>query len=636
MPRLNRRGSILFLTLMFLVLINLFAVAFWKLVPVELHSAKRHQLETEAYFASDAGVAEALAWLEYTAGEGNIDNFFNNNGTVNPDGHLTVTRTGQMGTWTWETEIIPGPETFGNNGGLTPNPLRVYQIRSVARRPGSLTGNEQYREIHAWVRQRSFTDFNWGNMATAGQDLWLFMDTFRLGGDYHTNGKGLLQINNGNFWSNSTAAIGGDFTFVQGVNNPSLNRFVDGIQYSAWGADNVPYWTSGGQAGDPRGNRYEKITAGGRAGVRQTDAVEMPLNTDSIAFGVWGNTPPTTSLTNADKIFGASSVVSAKINGATPGGAATNGIWIDGNVNQIEFRTNTNTASDDPVDDNQIIRVYQGTNANRYLEITHVTGRNYTIPTGYAVEGGTHANGAVLSPNDNGGKGYTVIRNVTDQAANRKLVVYADQTNGAIYSTGDVLGVRGIVKGRRSVGVSTDTGNATAKDRTIRINGELLYAGVNRGDVPDSTDNTLGLIGYAVRMRDTAASAAPTDAQPQLGLMWPTRQSRTVANPHYLYCSIFAGRRNDPMRNASGNTPTLSGGGFGSMSPDTSGLGQGHMVLFGSITEGIRQWKGTGTTGGNTYAFHIDPNLKVAQPPFFPTLPKFDMLTWEEKSVFSY
>lgn len=60
------------------------------------------------------------------------------------------------------------------------------------------------------------------------------------------------------------------------------------------------------------------------------------------------------------------------------------------------------------------------------------------------------------------------------------------------------------------------------------------------------------------------------------------------------------------------------------------------MSLYGSITEGIRQWKGTGYTAGNSYEFHIDSNLDNAQPPFFPTLPEFDVLTWEEKSVFSY
>ena len=271
MPRLNRKGSVLFLTLMFMVLINLFAVAFWKLVPVELHSAKRHQLETEAYFASDAGVAESIGFIEYIAAQGNMDNYFNNNGVINEDGHLVLKRSGQMGTWTWETEVIPGPETFGNNGGLTPNPIRVYQIKSIAKRPGMAGGKEQYREIHAWVRQRSFTDNNWGIMATAGQDLWLFMDSFKLDGDYHTNGKGLLQINSANFWNNTSPAIGGKFSFVQGVDNPNLNRYVDGVQYSAWGAANVPYQTSGSQAGEPVAGRYEKITAAGRAGVRQTD-----------------------------------------------------------------------------------------------------------------------------------------------------------------------------------------------------------------------------------------------------------------------------------------------------------------------------------------------------------------------------
>lgn len=50
--RQKARGSILLLTLFFLVLISLFAVAFWKIVPVELHSAQRHKDDTPRLLCS--------------------------------------------------------------------------------------------------------------------------------------------------------------------------------------------------------------------------------------------------------------------------------------------------------------------------------------------------------------------------------------------------------------------------------------------------------------------------------------------------------------------------------------------------------------------------------------------------------
>lgn len=663
----RKRGSVLALTLLFLVLISLFAMAFWRLVPVELHSAKKQMLETEAYFASDGGIVDSLEFLRSVTAAGNVDNYFNSNGVINADGHRALTRTGTVNGWTWTAEIVPGPETFGHADNTAPNPLRVYQIVSTARRPGISGDSHQYRRVSAWVRQKTFADKNWAlsEYSATAQPLWLFMDTFTLGGDYHTNGPGLLRIEDSDLWSNSGPAIQGDFSFHVPSNNPTLG-YVDGVRYSSWGANNVPYWiTAGPQQGEARGNRYEKISGNGKAGIKSTGRREMPLNTDSVSFGAWGGPPPTTALTNGQMPFGAASTVKAAINGAAPGGEAQNGIYIQGTVRQIEYRTTSNNPTDtNPADDNQIIRVYQSNSgANPYMEVTHVTGANFTIPNTATVVGSTHPPGTVLTPSANDGKGYTVIRNVIDTNGNgtistaeresAQVVVYNGQTNGALFvaptpgspNTGDVLGVRGIVKGRRTIGVSTDTGNSTSKDQEIIVNGHITYAGTNPYDpdeedrIPQSNESMLGLIGYAVRVKDDAGSSpstAPTEANPKLGLMYPARNTFNKNNPLYIYASIFAGRRSDPAMSFSGDNPILQGGGFGSMSPGNASFGKGHMVVYGSITEGIRQWKGTGDTAGNHYEFKLDPNLEQIQPPFFPTLPDYDIIAWQEESVFSY
>jgi hypothetical protein len=652
----NKRGSVLFLTLLFLVLINLFAVAYWKLVPVELHSAKRHQMETEAYFASDAGVVDCLGFLEDVAADGNLDNFFNNNGVVNGDGHLVLSRSGDINGWTWEAEIIPGPETFGHNDTTVPNPKRVYKIEAVAKRPGITGNSQQYRKITTWVKQKSFIDKNWGNMAGVG-NLYLFMDTFRLDGDYHTNGKAILLIDNSNYWNQSEPSIGGDLTFADPVENPSLGM-VDGVEYSNWGAGTVPYHTSGANETQPRDNRYDTISGNGRSGVKSVQALTMPENTDSVAFGVWGDTPPTGPLTNAQKLFGGggNDDLSLALNGAIPGDAFRNGIYIDDEVAQIEFSTTSakytdggDPSADDPSDDNQIIRIYRDDNTagprnydenshtqsenqvdgdpNKYVEITHVTGRNFTIPPGATVVNGTHPVNTTLFPTDNDNKGWTVVRN----ASTNEYAIFKEQGNGAIYCSQDIEGVRGIVKGRRTVAVATDTGNSTANDHSIIINGDLLYAGTPAGDPPAAGGDTmLGLIGYSVRMRGQGGNS-PTDADPQFGRMFPRRNQTTISDPNYLYTSIFAGRNGDPN-----HSTILRGGGFGSMDPRDNDFGNGRLYVFGSITEGVRQHKGTGSVAGNGYEFHEDENLDNFQPPFFPALPQFEVLSWEEKSVFSY
>lgn len=664
--RKNKKGSVLFLTLLFLVLINLFAVAFWKLVPVEMHSAKRHYLETQAYFASDAGIVDTLAFLEDLASQGNMDNYIDSNGVVNDEGHRVIRRTGTMGEWNWQCDVVPGPETYGNSDFTTPNPLRVFKLESMATRDGISSDSHRYREVSAWIKQRSFADFNW-NCSEYDEDspLFLFMNNFKLGGTYRTNGPALLRIRSSdNFWSNSEAAIGGELLFAVSKNHPNLG-LVDGVQYSDGGSnsdgptwsgsgDSYPYHLSGGNAGQPRGSRYEKLVPEGRAGIRHTDRVEMPVNTDNIAYGVWGGDAPA-NVPWADTIFGDNtSNVRAAINGATPGSPARNGIFIQGDVSQIDFSVTNDTPNSPAIDadakihptddENQIIKIYQGNGNDDYIQIEHVMGKPYTVPAGVPagnVQGAVP--GQVLDHQANSGKGWTVVKNEGGNLASDnddKYVIYQEQTNGAIYATGDINGVRGTVLGRRTVAVSTDTGNAIARDKTIRINGDLLQAGTPAGESPRTERDMLGLIAYDVRMAHEGASSAPTNNDPRLGQMYPRRNQTSPSNPNYLYVSIFAGRRNDPKE---GETrvdgvqgATEFGGGFGSQHPWNTSHGKGHMVLFGSITEGIRQWKGTGDIAGNSYEFYLDSNLQQVQPPFFPSLPSFDILTWEEKSVFSY
>lgn len=603
-----------------MVLISLFAVAFWRIIPVELHSAQRYKDDTRAYYAADAGVVDCLGYLETATIAGNVDQLFADIGDYDANNDLTIKRTGKLDGWTWTANITPGIGTYGYHDTSSPNPIRVYRIDSVASR-----GNKKYRSITAWVSQDSFGGKNWTvNRGAKGNELWLNMATFRLGGDYHTNDRARISIPNKNFWNNSQPAIGGKVTF----SDLYTANAADFVQYNSSDANLLPYDPGTGKSIP---GRYEKISAHGRLGIQATSKLELPKNTDSVAFGTWGGTPPNpgelaSGAAAAGAFFGtgnSANGVNARINGATPGGEARNGIYVEGDVDQIDFEM---------VNSNQLMRIDQG---DHEIEVTFVT-NSFTLPAGANVNGAVIPGSQSLSGADNDGRGFTVVR----KAGTNQYKVYQGQTNGAVYVTGDVHGIRGTVKGRRTVATMTGEGDATSLDREIRITGPLLYAGTTPGEPPASAEDQLGLISYAVRMGKTQASAAPTASNNRDGQMWPKRNTTSPSNPHYLYCSIFAGRNSDP--NWDTTSPMENAGGFGVEDPGSSSLGPGHMVLFGSLTEGVRQQKGTfnSSTGdsvsGYSYAFYEDPNLKQTQPPFFPTLPRYYVISWQEKAVFAY
>lgn len=605
----TRQGNILILTLFFMIMISFFAIAYWKLIPVDLHTAQRHKDDTRTYYAADAGLVDSLGFLGKRTSAGNIDQIFADSGQLDAAGNRIFKREGQLDGIRWVATITPGPQTYGYVGVDSPNPLRVYKIESVA-----YIGNTKYRSVSAWVNQDTFAKKNWlVNRGASSTVLWLNFQTFRLGGDYHTNDFLRFNIPSSSFWSGSApAAVGGELT------SPKTYSSGDGVEYNNWDANFLPY----NAAGNPIAGRYEKLTALGRTGV-QTGVSELtlPNNTDSVAFGTWGDTPPAPgSLSASTAVFGDTGV-NVRINGATPGSDAKNGLYVEGSVDQIDLEV---------INNNQRIRIDQG---NHEVEVTFVT-NTFTIPAGSNVQGATA--GQTLQGTANGGRGYTVIR----KAGTNQYKVYNDQTNGAIYVTGDVNGIRGVTKGRRTVATMTGTEGNGTNDRRISITGELTYAGTTPGQAPATATDQLGLITYAVKMDADQASAAPNSSDNQDGKMWPNRNTRSTANPHYLYCSIFAGRNNDSRANASDGASTA--GGFGVDGYSDSSKGAGHMMMFGSLTEGVRLAKGqfnssTGLgTSGYSYSFMEDPNLEQVQPPFFPSLPTYEVISWEEKSVFAY
>lgn len=637
----QQRGSILVLTLFFMVVLSFFAIAFWKLIPVELHQANRHKMDTAAYYAADNGVSDTILWLAQRTAQGNIDPEFD-------DG--AITRSGTLDGWTWEAQIIPGPETWGAPGVTASNPIRCYRIDCVA----SL-GNQKYRKVSVWAMQRSFAEYGWYfDKFAAGTELWLNLANFRLDGRYHTNEQLLLYTTGNGFSWAGDAAFSDRATFRQRTSSGASGLGdVDGVRYNSWTAAALPYSTS---TGDPVPGRYERISTQGRLGLQSSSEVNMPESSDKVKEGAWGedgplgNTPPIAPLGTSSSFFG--SGVNARIN-ANMGEDANSGIYIEGNVDQVEYTLRDAAGSTVPqavVADktnpnpplvNQNVRIRQGSNI---IGVTYVKDASMTIPPGSIVNGvSIGATAQTLSGTDNSGTGHTVVEEL-DSSGNprspRRFVRYNRQTNGVIYATGNVDGVRGVVRGRRTLATEADTGSSTSRDKIIRINGELLYAQTERGERPISTADQLGLISYAVRMKSTQHSSATTAPTINQGGMFPLRSQTTSANPHLLYCSIFAGRKGDPSVNWANQQGMITGGGFGvegsSSTSDDIALGHGFMNVFGSLSEGVRQRKGTIDTAGYNYSNVYDTNLRLAQPPYFPSLPEYRVQLWEEQSYYSY
>lgn len=677
------KGSILILTIFFISVIALLATAFWSFIPYEMHSARRFKEDTKSYFAADAGIVDSINWLSKLTGTGDIDKPFQSGGTDSPFNSGTPTqvdytriiknssgqaldsdgnpladptvdlpdtetvkawayvRKGKLGDWDWTATIIPDQETVGNNayGSSTQQSFRMYRIDSVA----SLNDKE-YRSISTWVVQDGFRNRNWLNNSVAANSspLWLNLTNFKLGGNYHTNGMLRLNVPT-NFWNNTSPAVGRQLTFSEDSSN-SQSR--DGVEYNDWDQTKLPFNKADGK---PVGDRYEKISGYGRAGIQRVQRLAMPSNTQNVAAGAWGDETLPSSTNPSDAVFGANAV-RAYVNkdGGTPAtkgsDEAINGIYLDGNdIDQIQM---------DVVNGNQRVLIEQrdGSNQRRILEVTYVKDGNFTAygSGNINVDGNSISSGKTFSGTDNNGSGWTILRNVgTDN-----YVTYKGQTNGVIYSTSDINGVRGVVKGRRTIAVQTDTGNNTALDRTIKIDGALTYSGTTPGQQPATANDMLGLIGYAVRVTRGNTNTAPntpvatsSNKSPAVNTynlrsdaLFPQRSSFTQASPLYLYCSIFAGRDNDPRRFYTNASETA--GGFGVEDYDDNA--PGFMKFYGALIEGVRQAKGTfnSSTGQNStgiaYAFEEDQNLRTAQPPYFFTLDHYIVVSWEEKSVFVY
>ncbi|MCA9791711.1 MAG: hypothetical protein KC910_07945, partial [Candidatus Eremiobacteraeota bacterium] len=207
------------------------------------------------------------------------------------------------------------------------------------------------------------------------------------------------------------------------------------------------------------------------------------------------------------------------------------------------------------------------------------------------------------------------------------FTTYQGVGNGVVYATSDIDNLWGTNKGRRTV--VCEQNKSTSTYGTIRIGGwqndstgtisksagqkGLLAYGVSDAnhdgvlDAPSTAANALGLVAYDVSVSSSLKGSGWSYSHPS-------------NNPLYLYCSVVAG---------------MSGrGGSYSVESYNSG-GAGYAYRYGSrIQVEAGAW---GTTSGHGLIMgtsYFDEASAVSPPPYFPALPTFSVVTYEDVPVF--
>lgn len=336
----RKRGSILLLALFFMFTLFLMSVAFFKLLPVELHSASRSSRDMKAHYVANGAVNNAIEWLGLQAGvmdQSMLDSNYNT--TYNPSAPITID-----GDWAWTTRIDVNP----TGGGL-------YDITSRA-----YWRSKPYREVRATVQQDTFAKYalfidRWpsGN-SDPRNDLIFTLGDAGIQGPFHTNDFFNLKAPTSSYftstgipWASGSQAR---LTYVRSM--PDSQSTLDP------GIGDGQRWYGGNYMGDtdsatpfdnldgsPNTGAYARLVEGGRERLNRVEHINLPPDQANLRALSWRN--------NEDQTGQSSTTLGINVNTTAgpnaPGGTVEGGIYIDGNAEKLILEITQN--------DNQQIRV---------------------------------------------------------------------------------------------------------------------------------------------------------------------------------------------------------------------------------------------------------------------------------------
>ncbi len=296
--RTERQGVALLMAIMFLAALFTLSLLLLAVLPLEMRATGRQKLETEAFYAAEAGVLHALAWMETRASKGQ---------PAIPSSSDKHKLSGSLANWKWEAWIEKIPVNPSNPEDSRP----AFTVRSTA-----FLDKTRYRSVSVALCQESMSRFAWFE-ESGSEGLWIGADSFQIDGPFHTNRFIQINVPSG-FYSSGKPP-----TFTQGVTMAgAAPNSPDGINYNCpFGTNNPPYDSQG----RPIENRYRKLFGeGGSSNVLpRAKKIQLPSGAENLASEAWGSgLPPPTQV------------------GVHPGlGSSSNrlegGLYIVGDVNKM-------------------------------------------------------------------------------------------------------------------------------------------------------------------------------------------------------------------------------------------------------------------------------------------------------------
>lgn len=298
------RGSILLLSIFFLIILFSLAVTFFRVIPAEFHSSTQARRMVQAQYAGDAGVREAVGWLKaQNVVDDNALTAFTN---AHDDNTVAAQKVDDDWSYTVSIEV---------NDPI----LKVYDVVSIA-----YYQDKPVREIRTTVKNETFAKYALF-YDTWGSDFLFTMGANSIQGPFHTNDYFHLAAPDSGFWTDGKAPfVNGakaEMTFADEM--PSSMNLMEGGDgnmyyggnYGSANAGMVPFT----EEGTPIDSRYNKMISGGREKMNKVDHVNFPEAVTELRDAAWGGTPPATADLNTLKASKGPLLVNTDAGANTPG-----------------------------------------------------------------------------------------------------------------------------------------------------------------------------------------------------------------------------------------------------------------------------------------------------------------------------
>lgn len=641
MPALKRRGVALLMTLFFMVLFSMLSLAYMHLIPGELNSANHRNLRDQGFYLNQSGAQQVWAWLRYAEDT-----------TGNPLATLTLTANNGEANWPklYRLDINPNRSSIS---GLAINPLKsdgsadldwtqeisllpdqntldggsphVFLLKMTARFRGRSIYSDSYL-----LRQNTFAEYGFFvDRLPSGGYYTAFRDDHYTG-EFHINGPMPLYVGATLFSNFAKPVFGGMVTFT----SPASNAAGDGVTYKT---GTVPFNSSGAEIVDSDNiGRYSKLASSGRSAFRLGGEIPMPKtlagSESPQGKAAWfGRNSAQDSL--------ASQTIPGGVNLRDTGGGVLSGVYIKGDVRDLNLSVWDASSNLVPRDVNNLIssgnpvitiREESYAATTKFTTITELRTYPVTIPIGSRIGNDTASLqvAPVVVP-----VGSTLLTRPPGTPGNNSLQtvyqIFTGYPTGVIYVDGNIGkvdklnaqqatptlsvdretmsntvgsnsmgGVSGVNYGQaRTIAVNVSA------NKYIRIKGDLTRGDTEPGKLPSGKRDGLGLVGYDVVVGGENAYSSTT--------------------PMYVNGLLMAGRRDADASNPSAPGTTREG----SVIYENWSASNGIRVLnsVGSYVVGNDRYWGNTSKGWQPTFLH-DDILANSPPPFYPTRSDYQLL----------